>query len=105
MGGICGLALFALLAYLLFRSRNRRAAAAPKDPPGGISEKDSDQPTPQQAYPVELKEDDRALEVDGTGLQELSEEQRLEIEGTKVSELPGDVRAAELRGEGVERHI
>ena len=43
--------------------------------------------------------------MDGTGLQELSEEQRLEIEGTKVSELPGDVRAAELRGEGVERHI
>ena len=43
--------------------------------------------------------------MDGAGLHELSEEQRLEIEGTKVSELAGDVRAAELRGEGVERHV
>ena len=41
--------------------------------------------------------------MDGAGLQELSDEQRLEMEGTKVSELPGDARAAELRGEGVER--
>ena len=36
--------------------------------------------------------------MDGAGLHELSEEQRLEMEGTKINELPGDVRAAELRG-------
>ena len=98
MGGICGLALFALLAYLLFRSRNRRAAATLKDPPNAILEKDSDQPTPQNPYPVELKEDGRPLEMDGAGLQELSEEQRLEMEGNWVTELPGDVTGAESRG-------
>lgn len=97
MGGICGLALFALLAYLLFRSRNQRAAATLKDPPNAILEKDSDQPTLQQPYPVELKEDGRALEMDGAGLQELSEEQRLEMEGNGVNEIPGD-RGAELWG-------
>ena len=43
--------------------------------------------------------------MDGAGLHELSEESRLEMEGTKVTELPGDVRAAELRGEGVERQV
>ena len=43
--------------------------------------------------------------MEGAGLQEISGEQRLEMEGQKVSELPGDVRAAELRGEGVERHV
>ena len=75
MGGICGLALFALLAYLLVRSRNRRAAATLKDPPNAILE-----------------------EMDGAGLQELSEEQRLEMEGNGVNELSGDVRRAELRG-------
>ena len=105
VGGICGLALLALLAYLLLRSRTRRAAAAPKNPPNGLSEMESDQPTPQQPYPFELKEDGRALEMQGAGLHELSDEQRLEIEGTKVNELPGDVRAAELRGEGVERRV
>lgn len=97
VGGICGLALFALLAYLLLRSRNQRAAATLKDPPNAILEKDSDQPTPQQPYPVELKEDGRALEMDGAGLQELSEEQRLEMEGNGFNELPGD-RGAELWG-------
>ena len=97
VGGICGLALVALLAYLFLRSRTRRAAAAPKNSPNGISEKDSDQPTPPQ-QPVELKEDGRALEMGGVGLHELPEEQRLEIEGTRVNELPGDARAAELRG-------
>ena len=98
MGGICGLALFALLAYLLFRSRNRKAAATLKDPPNAILEKDSDQPTPQQPYPVELKEGGRPLEMGGAGLHELSEEQRLEMEGNGVTELPGDVRGAELWG-------
>ena len=40
--------------------------------------------------------------MQGAELHELSEEQRLEIEGTNVNELPGDVRAVELRGDGVE---
>ena len=68
-----------------------------------MSEKDSDQPTPQQPYPIELKEDGRALEMDGAGLHELSEVQRSEMEGTNFSELPGDGRVAELRGQGVKR--
>lgn len=63
-----------------------------------ILEKDSDQPTPQQPYPVELKEDGRELEMEGAGLQELSGEQRLEMEGNGVNELGGDVRGAELWG-------
>lgn len=43
--------------------------------------------------------------MDGAGLQELSEEQRLEMEGREVNELPGDVRGAEIRGQGVERQV
>ena len=67
---------------------------------------DSDQPTSQKFYPVELKGEGRALEMDGAGLQELSEEQRLEIEGRAVNELPGDVAERRKQGvRGVERHI
>ena len=105
VGGICGLALIALLAYLLVRYRNRRAAATPEDPSKAISEKDSDQATPQQPYPVELKGDGRPLEMEGAGLHELSEEHRSEMEGTKINELPGDTRVAELRGQGVDSHV
>lgn len=43
--------------------------------------------------------------MDGAGLHELSEEQRSEMAGTMVNELPGDVRVAELRGQGVERQV